>query len=110
MTDDKQIRLSDLEAQIRAEVADNFDEEAGGTDFDPHDWLTELADGYVPIYNYDLLMLAADELWLAVDVPEIYAFGGEHSAVNAIAGNVFEHLRGEAYAEFEKLKDEADNE
>jgi hypothetical protein len=107
---DKQVRLSDLEAQIRAEVRDNFDEEAGATDFDPSDWLTELADSYVPIYNYDLLMLASEDLWLAVDTPEIYAFGGEHSAVHAIAGNVFDHLRGEAYSEFDQIKEEAENE
>lgn len=54
--------------------------------------LFEIVDSVIPVYNYDLLTIAASNLDLATEDPEIYGFDGEHTAVNAIAGNLFAHL------------------
>ena len=60
---------------------------------EPHDTIHEIADSSVPVYTYDLLQLAADNLNLAVDVPEIGpAFDGSPTPVNIIAANVFEYI------------------
>ena len=58
-------------------------------DTEPHDTISEIADSSTPVYNYDLLRLAADNLNLGVDVPELGpAFDGEPTPVNIIAANV----------------------
>ena len=65
---------------------------------DLHDTVHELADGLVPVYTSDLMSLAADNLCLATDEPELGpAFGGEPTAVNIIAANVFEWLTTELW-------------
>ena len=52
----------------------------------------ELADSNTPIYTGDLLETAISSYDLAVTEPEVFAFDGEHTAVNAIAGNIYEEL------------------
>jgi hypothetical protein len=71
---------------------------------DPADTITEIADSSVPVYNSDLLKLAADNLWLGTDAPEIYAFDGSHTPVNAIAGNVYEHVEAKLHEAYEELE------
>jgi len=66
----------------------------------PEDRITEIVDDSVPVYTYDLLEVAQSDLWLAVGVPEIYAFTGEKNAINAIAGNIYERLNEKAQAWF----------
>jgi len=39
-----------------------------------------------------LLEVALDNLWLAVEEPEILASDGKATAVNAIAGNIYDEL------------------
>jgi hypothetical protein len=57
--------------------------------------ISEIADGSVPVYNATLLDAALDELWLATTEPELYAFDGTPTAVNAIAGNIYQHIEEE---------------
>ena len=78
------------------------------------DSLFEIADSCVPVYTSDLMELAADDLSLAVDEPELGpAFDGSPTPVNIIAANVFEKLYAEAREEYNKVmeaKEEAEDE
>ena len=58
----------------------------------PDDLIREIVDSFTPIMTYDLLEVAQDDLWLAVDEPDIMAFDGKNTAVNAIAGNLYDYL------------------
>ena len=94
----------ELEKQLRQEVRDNAVELM--QDAYPEDRLAEIVDCSVPIYTSELMELAADNLDLAVRSPEILAFDGECSAVNAVAGNVYEEPSMAAADEWESLKKE----
>ena len=60
---------------------------------EPHDTIHEIADSAVPVYTGDLLRLAAENIALAVDEPELGpAFDGAPTPVNIIASNVYEHV------------------
>jgi len=59
---------------------------------DCYDSLVELVDERTPIMTYDLLMYAIDEPSLAIEEPELLAFDGKPTAVNAIAGRIYEEL------------------
>jgi len=58
----------------------------------PDDIATEIADSFVPVMTYDLLEIAQNDLWLATNEPEMMAFSGKNTAVNAIAGNIYAEL------------------
>lgn len=58
----------------------------------PKDRIREMVDSFIPIYHSDLLEVAQSDLWLAVEEPEIMAFDGKNTAVNAIAGNIYDEL------------------
>ena len=73
-----------------------------------HDTVFEVADSNVPIYTYDLLTLAADELALATEEPELGpAFDGSPTPTNIIAANVFERIEQELAEYWQKLMGEA---
>ena len=60
---------------------------------DVDDIIHEIADMYVPVYTYDLLQLACENLDLATLEPEMGpAFDGRPTAVNIIAANVYEAI------------------
>lgn len=99
----KEYFIEDLEKNVREEVRE-MKEELLEAQY-PEDQLTEIADGWVPIYTYELLQYASNNLWLAVEEPEIYAFTGEKTPVNAIAGNIYERLSRIAREEWEKIKE-----
>ena len=62
------------------------------------DGLHEIADSLVPVYTSDLMSLAADNICLATDTPDIGpAFGGDPTPVNIVAANVYEWLISELY-------------
>lgn len=63
---------------------------------DDSDILHEEVDGAIPVYTSDLMELAADKPELASAEPDIWAFDGSHTAVNAVAGNLYELLIQEA--------------
>lgn len=66
-------------------------------DSEPHDRIFEITDSSVPIHNYDLLQMAVANLTLAVIEPEILAFDGTATAVNSIAGNIFQYINEELW-------------
>ena len=75
-----------------------------------NDWgdsIFEIADSTTPIYNYDLLKLAADNIFLATNDPELGpAFDGSPTPVNIIAANVFEYLESFLWENLEDLQEE----
>jgi hypothetical protein len=79
----------------------------------------EIADSQVPVYNRELLEMAAEDYseGLAIEEPDILAFDGKSTAVNAIAGRVFEELSehlhdtwGELWEEAQEMEDEDESE
>ena len=101
-------KLYDLEQEVISEVQDRFANEGFGKY--ENDVIHEIVDGSIPVYTADLLECAMDNLWLATEEPEVYGFGGEHSAVNAIVGNLYEHLCEIAIEELELCKEMAEDE
>jgi len=91
-------------------------------DDEPHDRIFEIADSYVPVYNYDLLQWASENLDFAVDKPELGpAFDGSPTPINIIAANIFEYIESELWEywhnerdnileELEESEDDDDNE
>lgn len=58
----------------------------------------EIADSMVPVYTGELMELAAENIRLATDEPELGpAFDGSPTPVNIVAANVFEQLYQIAY-------------
>lgn len=83
-------RINDLIQEYEITSADQVDD-------DQHnelcDLIFEVTDSAVPIYTSDLMQLAADNISLATDEPEIGpAFDGSPTPVNIVAANVFEHI------------------
>ena len=56
------------------------------------DNIPEIADSYVPIYNYELLQLASDDLWLGYHSESGLTSGCEYDAYKIISMNIYEHL------------------
>jgi len=84
-------------------------------DDDPTDEaIFEIADSSTPIYNYDILQLAASNLFLATDAPDIGpAFDGSPTPINIIAANIYEYISNALYqrwSEIEKEKEEEEDE
>jgi hypothetical protein len=71
------------------------------------DLLSEYAESNVPVYNFDLLMLAADDLYLGY--PNEYIVPGENSynAYEIIKWNVYEKLLNVANDWLSKQLEEA---
>jgi len=97
----------ELQQSVRDEIRDEADELMDEAYLE--DRLTEIVDGWVPIYYSQLLDLAADNNELALNEPEILAFDGTATPINAIAGNVYEGLMAVAYAEWETIQDERED-
>ena len=69
------------------------------------DLIFETADQMVPIYTYELLELAQDDLYLATEEPELGpAFDGKPTVVNIIAANVFEALESDLWEYWNELE------
>ena len=80
-------------------------------DNDEHDTIHEIADSSVPVYTYDLLQLAANNLDLAVVEPEIGpAFDGSPTPVNIIAANIYEEITQELWNNLDNIKAELEDE
>ena len=89
---------------VRAELHERLEEI---TNNEPHDVISEIADTNVPIYNHDLLQLAADNMNLALVEPELGpAFDGSPTPINIIAANVYEYLTTELWDEWETIQEE----
>ena len=81
---------------------ETFDEVAN---FECEDWIHEIADGCVPVYTYNILECAMEDMYLATCEPEIGpAFGGEPTAVNIIAANIYEKVCEHLYDMEQQIK------
>jgi len=81
---------------------------------EPHDQIFEIADSSVPVYTGDLLRLAAENLHLATEEPELGPangsnFDGTPSPVNIIAANVFEHIEQALWGAWQEMLDEEED-
>jgi len=72
---------------------------------EPHDAIHEIADGSVPVYNHDILALAADDCGLATTEPELGpAFDGTPTPINIIAANIFEAIYDNLWEEWRGIE------
>lgn len=100
--------IYELKENVRQEVQDRF-QEIKESRYES-DLIHELVDSHCPIYYKDILDCAIDDFSLATEKPEVYAFNGEETAINAIAGNIYQVLVQVAYEEYELAKGEAEDE
>ena len=100
--------LDSLKQSLRETLEDNKEEILENQY--PEDLVREYADGEVPVYTYDLLKIAENDLELAVAEPENMAFDGSNCAVNAIAGVIYEELMSEATEWLDEAREEKENE
>ena len=98
--------MYELEQEIRDEVREEADS-LMQSEY-PEDSLHEMADSHVPVYN-ELLDLTASDNNLALSEPEVLAFDGTPTPINAIAGNVYERLLRAAFDEWEDVKAERED-
>ena len=92
---------------LKEQLEDNAEVDDGEVYFnnDDHDTIFEIADSSVPIYTSDLMELAAENIDLAVDEPELGpAFDGSPTPVNIVAANVFEEIYQHLWENLEKIK------
>ena len=81
---------------------DTLDEVAN---FECQDWIHEIADSSVPVYTYNIMECAMEDMALATDVPEIGpAFDGSQTAANIVAANIYERVCNHLYEVEQKLK------
>ena len=70
------------------------------------DLVHEIADDSVPVYYYEQIECARDNMNLATTVPELGpAFGGEATACNIIAANIYEKLVSHLHGVLEECID-----
>ena len=75
------------------------------------DIIHEIADSNVPIYNSDILEVAADNLYMATNEPELGpAFDGSPTPVNIIAANIYEAITERLYEVARELQESDDEE
>lgn len=101
---EKTYNFRDLLNDTRQEVRDEL-EGLSVEEMEEYD-LHELADGNVPCMHYDLLRYGAENLDLSAYEPDILAFDGTPTAVNCIAGRIYEDLLAEAEDERRKMIEE----
>lgn len=69
--------------------------------------LHEIADGCVPVYNADILDVAASDHNVSLREPECGpAFDGTPTPVNIAAANIYELISEALYADIERRKEE----
>ncbi len=93
---------------VREELRDRFEEYPD--DFlrnEPNDVISEIADTNTPLYTWDLMELAAENLNFATDEPELGpAFDGSPTPVNIIAANIYEAIEAECWDEWRLMEDD----
>lgn len=106
MTTDEKVTLYQLERDVREAVRDEIDLDAPY----PEDHVAEIVDSHVPIYNSDLLDVAAGASDMALLEPELGpAFDGSPTPINIIAANIYEALSNAAHDELREMQDEAED-
>lgn len=87
------------------ELEEAYNERGQDRYFD--DVLHELADSAVPVYNKDLLEIAANHHSIATGTPELGpAFNGEPTPINIIAANIYEYIHQALNEKMWELRDE----
>ena len=80
-------------------------------DYDEGDLIHEIADSNTPIYNSDILQMAAENMFLALNEPDIGpAFDGSPTPINIIAANIYEAIEQELWDKLEDIKEEIEEE
>ncbi len=100
MAHEKDLYLSDLVKSMLEEL-DSRQDEILQAEY-PEDLITELVDSYLPVYFYDALLYACNDLWLATELPESYSID---SAYGMIIGNMAQHLQEKANEWLEKARE-----
>ena len=78
---------------------------------DESDIISEIADSHTPIYYYDILQMAAENMFLALNEPDIGpAFDGSPTPINIIAANIYEAIEQELWDKLEDIKEEIEEE
>jgi len=102
--------LRELEKDVLEELKWQLENEDWYND-DDYDLIHSIADSNTPIYYSDILELAAENTFLALDEPELGpAFDGSPTPVNIIAANIFEHLERVLWENIEEIKEEIESE
>lgn len=101
METEKKWTMNDLRNSLIETLDDNIEEIKSKNDL-MADIISEYIDSEMPIYHWIYLELAMDRVDLATIEPDIYGFNGKHTAINAIAGNVYLDLEETAYEWREK--------
>ena len=89
---EKRINMHQLEKNLIDELNDNKEEILKNEDL-----LHEYVDSHVPVYNYDRLLLACDDLWLGYPSESGISEGCDN-AYDIIAHNVYEKLMEAAHS------------
>ena len=75
------------------------------SNFECEDWIHEIADSSVPVYTYDIMECAMEDMSLATYVPEIGpAFDGSQTAANIVAANIYEKVCNHLYDMEQSIK------
>ena len=95
--------LESLQWNIDSEKCESFHELEHSIEIS--DLIFETADSSVPIYTYDLLNCASDDLYLATEEPELGpAYDGSPTVVNIITANIFEALESDLWDYWRELE------
>lgn len=105
MSEETRVDLQSHVDDAISELEERFEEIYAEDPDSPHDAISEIADSNVPIHYWNILETAREDLWLATEEPELFAFDGKHTAINAIAGNIYQHLEQELWSRWEELKE-----
>jgi len=102
--------LSELNSLVRGEIQDWVSDNPEDDDIDHDGSLSEIVDRATPVYNAELLQLAADNNRLATATPKLVV-GQVLTPINLITANVYEHLSEIAWETFAEEREaiEADN-
>jgi hypothetical protein len=106
MSDEDRVTMRSLKEDARHNIIERWETELRGNKAAQEDAPSETADSLTPVMNYTLLALAQDDIWLALEEPDVYAFDGEPTAINAIAGNVYEALHEAAREAIEEMREQ----
>jgi len=94
MTQEKRLTMYQLKQDLLAELNDNKKEILKAQH--PEDILHEYVDSNIPVYNYDRLQLACDDLWLGYPSENGLSEGFDN-AYDIIASNIYEKLNETAH-------------
>lgn len=105
------VELEVLTTQVLDALETVIEDNPNMTEEEAVDWIYEIVDSYTPIWDYDVLMLAANNLSLIglLNIPQ--GILGDTTPVEVARAAVFEYLKQILYAEWHgRLKSEKEEE